>query len=108
MQQVSDWAPELIEKEHYAKQNATVLLFVFDNQTRNTATTVEVAFFSGLKRNMILVLQPYRSCGSEIAGERVLDEYVSVHISTTNYSITDSLVNLNFYTIFTLAVNWLI
>ena len=72
--QVSDWVPELIEKEHYAKQNAAVLFFVIDNQTRNTASTVEVAFFSGLRRNMVLVLHPYNSSGSEIAGERLLDD----------------------------------
>lgn len=83
LQQVSDWAPELIEKEHYAKENAAVLFFVIDNQTRNTATTVEVAFYSGLRRNMILVLHPYQSSGSEIAGERIFDEYVLQYMKFT-------------------------
>ncbi|KAK3920243.1 Fumipyrrole biosynthesis protein C [Frankliniella fusca] len=72
--QVSEWAPELIEKEHYAKQNAAILLFVIDNQTRNTASTVEVAFFSGLRRSVMLVVEPYPSSGCQIAGEAISDD----------------------------------
>lgn len=72
---MSDWAPELIEKEHFAKKNAEVLFFVIDNQTRNTASTVEVAFYSGLNRQkMVLVVHPYQSSGTKIAGEEILDE----------------------------------
>ncbi|XP_034233560.1 uncharacterized protein LOC117640798 isoform X3 [Thrips palmi] len=73
--QVSDWAPELIEKEHFAKTNAEVLFFVIDNQTRNTASTVEVAFYSGLrKQKLVLVVHPYQSSGAKIAGEEILDD----------------------------------
>ncbi|KAE8744999.1 hypothetical protein FOCC_FOCC008411 [Frankliniella occidentalis] len=72
--QVSDWAPELIEKEHIAKQNAAILLFVIDNQTRNTASTVEVAFFSGLRRSLMLVVEPYPPSGCEIGGETLSDD----------------------------------
>ncbi|KAJ1520862.1 hypothetical protein ONE63_003948 [Megalurothrips usitatus] len=72
--QVSDWAPELIEKEHYAKQNAAVLFFVMDNQTRNAAAAVEVAFFTGLRRSLVLVVNPYQPTGCEVAGEAILED----------------------------------
>lgn len=71
---MTDWAPELIEKEHYAKQTAAVLFFVIDNQTRNTASTIEVAFYAGLKRSLVLVVHPYQSSNLEISGEAILDE----------------------------------
>ncbi|XP_020711505.2 uncharacterized protein LOC105692120 isoform X3 [Athalia rosae] len=74
--QVSQWGPELIAQEYEAKQTARVLLFVIDNQTRNTAGIIEAAQLAATRSNsLILVIYPYRP-GQSILGENVsMQEY---------------------------------
>lgn len=69
--QVSQWGPELIAQEYEAKQTAKVLLFVIDNQTRNSAGVIEAAQLAATRReSLILVIYPYR-LGQTILGESV-------------------------------------
>ncbi|KAK9295226.1 hypothetical protein QLX08_010375 [Tetragonisca angustula] len=71
--QVSHWGPELIAQEYEAKQTAKVLLFVIDNQTRNSAGIIEAAQLAATRReSLILVIYPYRQ------GQTILDETVSI------------------------------
>lgn len=72
--QVSHWGPELIELEYQAKQNATVLFFVIDNQTRSVASMIEAAHISGRRRKLILVIHPFQGPGQCIWGESITDE----------------------------------
>uniref|UniRef100_A0A0C9PKW7 CABP2 protein n=1 Tax=Fopius arisanus TaxID=64838 RepID=A0A0C9PKW7_9HYME len=69
--QVSQWGPELIAQEYEAKQNARVLLFVIDNQTRNTASIIEAAQLAATRTDsLVLVVYPYRQ-GQTILGETI-------------------------------------
>ena len=54
-QQVDEWYPELIEIEEQAKSDASLLLFVVDNQTRAVSSMVEIAYFAGefVKKNFL-------------------------------------------------------
>ncbi|KAG7212201.1 hypothetical protein KM043_012541 [Ampulex compressa] len=74
--QVSQWGPELIAQEYEAKQTARVLLFVIDNQTRNSAGIIEAAQLAATRNeSLILVIYPYRQ-GQTILGETVsMQEY---------------------------------
>nr|XP_033327585.1 uncharacterized protein LOC117221069 [Megalopta genalis] len=74
--QVSQWGPELIAQEYEAKQTAKVLLFVIDNQTRNSAGIIEAAQLAATRReSLILVIYPYRQ-DQTILGEPVsIQEY---------------------------------
>nr|XP_012135837.1 PREDICTED: uncharacterized protein LOC100882614 isoform X2 [Megachile rotundata] len=74
--QVSQWGPELIAQEYEAKQTAKVLLFVIDNQTRNSAGIIEAAQLAATRReSLIVVIYPYRQ-GQTILGETVsIQEY---------------------------------
>ncbi|KAG1681215.1 hypothetical protein GQR58_012004 [Nymphon striatum] len=70
--QVSHWGPELIELENQAKQNADVLFFVIDNQTRSVASMIEAAHLAGSHRKLILIINTF-----EGPGDKVLDEPIS-------------------------------
>ncbi|XP_011686305.1 PREDICTED: uncharacterized protein LOC105449025 isoform X2 [Wasmannia auropunctata] len=74
--QVSQWGPELIAQEYEAKQTARVLLFVIDNQTRNSAGIIEAAQLAATRsESLVLVIYPYRQ-GQTILGETVsMQEY---------------------------------
>jgi len=75
-QQVSQWGPELIAQEYEAKQTARVLLFVIDNQTRNSAGIIEAAQLAAIRsESLVLVIYPYRQ-GQAILGETVSTQYV--------------------------------
>lgn len=66
--QIDNWTPEVVELEHRAKQDAQVLLFVIDDQTRATVTLIESAFLAGEDKNIVFVFYPFESnmiCGSE-------------------------------------------
>lgn len=66
------WSQDLIEIEHAAKENANVLLFVIDSQTRNVVSDVETAFLAGHHKNLVLVIHPQDAvAGSVVAGERI-------------------------------------
>jgi len=66
--QVEEWSMELVEIEHLAKENAAVLFYVFDNQTRNVVSMVETAAFAGSRRKLVLVIKPYKP-SQTISGE---------------------------------------
>lgn len=55
------------------KQNAEVLFIVLDNETRATASMVEVAYALGRGEPIALVVKPYQS-GGEIAGEKMTEK----------------------------------
>ncbi|KAF4524587.1 hypothetical protein B566_EDAN008542 [Ephemera danica] len=67
--QVSHWGPELVELEWAAKQQATVLFFVMDNETRSVASLIEAAHSAARQRKLILVIHPYQGPGQELGGE---------------------------------------
>lgn len=57
--QVDNWTPEVVSIERCAKQNAKVLLFVIDRQTRSTVSLIESAFIAGRSRNLVLVIYDF-------------------------------------------------
>jgi raw len=67
--QVTHWGPELVELEWKAKQHATILFFVMDNETRSVASLIEAAHSAGKQRKLILVIHPYKTPGQELCGE---------------------------------------
>lgn len=72
LQQVDHWSQDLIEIEHAAKKNATILFFVIDSQTRNVVTDIETANFAGNYSNLVLVIHPQDVVsGSKVAGEQI-------------------------------------
>jgi hypothetical protein len=50
------WRPEFIQLEHEAKMNASVLLFVVDNETRAVASMIEVSYLAACGRCVVLVV----------------------------------------------------
>lgn len=58
--QVDNWTPDLVEVEREAKQNAAILLFVIDRQTRSTVSIVESAFMAGRDRELVMVMVPFQ------------------------------------------------
>ncbi|XP_064396027.1 uncharacterized protein LOC135343031 [Halichondria panicea] len=54
--QVDEWYPELIEVEERAKDAASLLFFVIDSQTRAVSSMVEMAFFAGMGRDLVVVV----------------------------------------------------
>lgn len=72
LQQVDHWSQDLIEVEHAAKESATILFFVVDSQTRNVVSDIEIANFSGYRKNLVLVIHSEDVvAGSIVAGERI-------------------------------------
>ncbi|XP_017776253.1 PREDICTED: uncharacterized protein LOC108562433 isoform X2 [Nicrophorus vespilloides] len=69
--QVSMWAPELVAKEHDAKQKASLLLYVVDSQTRSVAGMIEVSYLVAAGRCVVLVTHPYRE------GQSIMDEPIT-------------------------------
>ncbi|CAG2162161.1 unnamed protein product [Oppiella nova] len=72
--QVAIWRPELIELEWSAKQNADVLFFVIDNQTRAIVSMIESAFICGSQRNLILVFTETAGPGAFMNGEAISEK----------------------------------
>ncbi|KAF5270421.1 hypothetical protein FQR65_LT05609 [Abscondita terminalis] len=76
--QRSIWGPELVAEEHDAKQSASVLLFVLDNQTRSVAGMIEVAYLVASNRCVVVVAHSYE-LGQSIMGEDLsYREYVDL------------------------------
>ncbi|KAJ6215764.1 hypothetical protein RDWZM_010264 [Blomia tropicalis] len=48
--QVDQWIPEMIEMERKAKDDARILFFVIDDQTRSIVSMIEVAYLVGIRR----------------------------------------------------------
>lgn len=69
-QQRSDWRPELIELEQQAKENARVLLFVHDKETRSLASMVEAGELSARRKQLILAIEDQ---GKGVMGEALSD-----------------------------------
>ncbi|XP_054717852.1 uncharacterized protein LOC129227333 [Uloborus diversus] len=72
--QVAQWGPELIELENQAKQNAEVMFFVIDNQTRSVASMIEAAQVAGTQRKLILVVHEFEKPGSVVMGETITEK----------------------------------
>ena len=68
--QVADWNPKLVEIEACAKEEADILLFVIDGQTRAIASMLEAVEYIGDGRDVILVINDI-SDGTEIVGQTV-------------------------------------
>ncbi|XKL67292.1 hypothetical protein PGB90_002783 [Kerria lacca] len=80
--QVTDWSPELIELEHQAKENALILLYVIDTETRNVVSLIETSHFLGNRRNVIIVLNSYQGPGQIIGCEKItLEEFHDLNTS---------------------------
>jgi hypothetical protein len=73
--QVSRWVPELVAKEHDAKQAASVLLYVVDSQTRSTVGMIEVAYLVASGRCVVVVAHSYKP-GQSIMGETITHRFV--------------------------------
>lgn len=88
---MSQWGPELIAQEYEAKQTARVLLFVIDNQTRNSAGIIEAAQLAATRsESLVLVIYPYRQ-GQTILGETVSTQYI------VSYRLIDLMLLFNRY-----------
>jgi len=61
-----------MEAEHNAKENANILLFVIDNQTRAVAAMLEVAYLVAQGKNVVLVIT-----GLKGPGQIIMDEAIS-------------------------------
>ncbi|XP_035216798.1 uncharacterized protein LOC118190228 isoform X2 [Stegodyphus dumicola] len=72
--QVAQWGPELIELENQAKQNAEVMFFVIDNQTRSVASMIEASQIAGTQRKLILVIHEFEKPGAVVMGETVTEK----------------------------------
>lgn len=72
--QVAQWGPELIELENQAKQNADVMFFVIDNQTRSVASMIEAAHIAGTRRKLILVVHSFENTDAIIFGEAITEK----------------------------------
>lgn len=75
--QVTQWIPELIELENQAKENAKVMMFVIDNQTRSVASMIESAHIAGTRRKLILILTEQSPPGSLVLGEPISEKEYS-------------------------------
>lgn len=89
---MEDWSVELVEREHEAKQNASVLFYVIDSQTRNVVGMMEAAGFAGARRRLVMVIKPYKS-SQKIGGEPVSQQWVtflppsSVSVVSSRFSL---------------------
>lgn len=55
--------------EHHAKENADVLFYVIDNQTRGIVVMIEVAYLVAKQRNVVLVINGFKEPGQRICNE---------------------------------------
>ena len=74
--QVDEWTEALVQAEAKAKEQAQLLFFVLDNQTRALASIMEACYFLGTRKPLTLIVKEYDGSGNkwEIQGEE-LDEY---------------------------------
>jgi len=68
--QVREWSDELIKKEDAAKENAKVLLFVIDAETRAVASMVEAGEYAARNKPTVLVILEIPP-GAVIGGEDI-------------------------------------
>ena len=67
---MASWHPGLIALEEEAKQSATVLFFVIDNQTRGVSSMLEASYLAASGRELVLVVSRHAS-GATICGEKI-------------------------------------
>ena len=74
--QVDEWTEALVQAETKAKEQAQLLFFVLDNQTRALASIMEASYLLGTRKPLTLIVKEYDGPGNKwkIQGE-VLDEY---------------------------------
>lgn len=89
---MAQWGPELMEKEHLAKQTAQILFFVVDKQTRSVATVIEAAYYTAAQKTFILVIDPYQGPGQIIQGEPISQQYIYHTIITITQIATKPVV----------------
>lgn len=91
--QVDNWTPEVVNSERYAKQNAKILLFVIDKQTRSTVSLVESAFMAGENKSVVLVIYPFDyNVFSHVDSSQQTSKYME---TTSKIVKTRHLVNRN-------------
>ncbi|XP_075226881.1 NDT-like domain-containing protein raw isoform X2 [Lycorma delicatula] len=79
--QVDQWSSELLKLEYHAKESASVLFYVINNETRNVAGIIEAAHLAGARRKLILVIDRYRP-GQLLCGEIISQqEYEELNTS---------------------------
>ncbi len=81
--QTANWVPEMIELEHQAKQTSQVLFFVLNEMTRNVVSMIEVAYFAGGRRNLIVVINPYPAINSFNGEKMSASEYRDLECAMT-------------------------
>lgn len=93
--QVDNWTPELVKTERHAKQNAQVLLFVLDEQTRSTVSLVESAFMAGVGKKLVLVIYPFEFNVLSLTDttKQTTSNIVETHRELTKRSIKSSSTN---------------
>lgn len=67
--QVDQWIPEMIEMERKAKDDARILFFVIDDQTRSIVSMIEVAYLVGIRRmrkRLILTINDFSITSTNI------------------------------------------
>lgn len=58
--QIDNWTPDVVDIERVAKQNAQILLFVIDRQTRSAVSLVESAFLvCEQSKGVVIVIYPF-------------------------------------------------
>ncbi|XP_039288243.1 uncharacterized protein LOC111044525 isoform X2 [Nilaparvata lugens] len=72
--QVEEWSADLLELEHVAKEQASVLFYVIDSQTRNIAGVIEAAHLAGARRKLVLVLDKYQPGQSLASGTETISQ----------------------------------
>ena len=72
-QQVSNWHPELIEREHEAKETSILLFYVLDSMTRGIVSMIEAAYLAAQHRKLIITMNNYKR-GQSINGEYITDK----------------------------------
>merc|ERR1711959_141614 len=75
--QVKEWSEELLAKEQQAKQEAAVLLFVIDGDTRALMSMLEAVEFVVSGRDVVLAVNSVeegQSIGEDLVGEAELKD----------------------------------
>lgn len=68
---MASWHPGLIALEEEAKQSATVLFFVIDNQTRAVSSMLEASYLAASGRKLVLVVSRLSGPWQQICGEAI-------------------------------------
>ncbi len=74
----------MIELEHHAKENADILFYVIDSQTRAVVVMIEVAYLVAKKRKVVLVISGIKGPGSPISNEPISQMYVLMYLFMNN------------------------